>query len=78
MQLVTLGEGETRKCMKRPTFYRHKRLLRESGVSWPGFDVFTLPDSVRPSDFVPIRSDPRHLGGEDPEVTRKLAPFRAA
>ncbi len=77
-QLVMMGEGETRKGLTRPTFYRHRKLLKDSGVSWLGSDVFTLPDSLIPADFVPRRSDPRHVGGEDPEVSRKLAPFRAA
>lgn len=78
-QLVTLGEHETKRVMQRRTFYRHKQLLREAGVSWVGSDVVVVPKrSSLPDDFSPTERSPYRVAGEDPAVSRKLAPFRAA
>ncbi len=78
-QLVTLGEHEVRDHMPDRTFRRHKALLRDAGVSWIGADVLVVPKvSSLPADFSPTRRDRRRVHGEDPEVARKLEPFRAA
>jgi II/X family phage/plasmid replication protein len=78
-QLVTLGQHETKKAMKRPTFYRHLKELKDAGVSWIGADVLVVPKvSSLPADFSPTERDPRRRGGEDPKVAELLAPYRAA
>ena len=78
-QLVTLGEKETRRHMADRTYHRHKKELIDAGVSWIGSDVLVVPKvSSLPADFSPTKRDPRRVAGEDLEVTRKLAPFRAA
>lgn len=80
MQLCTMGEPEVRDSMKNRirTFYRHRKLLRDAGISWLGSDVVVLEDSLLPSDFVPLPTDPRRISGESPEVAKKLAPYRVA
>lgn len=78
-ELSTLGEGITRQHMAISTFYRHRKMLQDSCVSWVGSDVLVLDNVASfPQDFAPLRSDPRRLQGEDPEVAAKLAPYRAA
>lgn len=78
-QLVTLGEHETSRAMKRPTFYRHRKELKDAGVSWIGSDVLVMPKlSSLPPDFSPTERDPRRVSGEDPKVRELLAPYRAA
>jgi hypothetical protein len=78
-QLSTLGEGITRQHIARPTFYRHRKMLQDACVSWVGSDVLVLDNVASfPQDFSPVRTDPRRLTGEDPEVAAKLAPYRAA
>lgn len=78
-QLVTLGEYETRKHIPRTTWYRHKQLLSEAGISWIGSDVVIVPTrSSLPDDFSPTENSPYRLSGEDPAVAAKLAPYRAA
>lgn len=78
-QLSTLGEKITREHIARRTFYRHRKMLQDAGVSWVGSDVLVVEKvSSLPQDFAPLRSDPRRLAGEDPGVSRQLAPFRAA
>jgi II/X family phage/plasmid replication protein len=72
-QLSTLGEHETRKHMKRRTFYLHKKQLREAGVSWIGSDVVLVPTrSSLPADFSPVEASPYRIVAEDPAVTAKL------
>jgi II/X family phage/plasmid replication protein len=79
-QLVTLGERETRRHIPARTFYRHKKLLIDAGVSWIGADVVVLPSSHSklPEDFAPTEHSPYRLSGEDLAVSSKLAPYRAA
>lgn len=64
--------------MSRRTFYHHKKLLREAGVSWTGTDVIIQKDSLIPEGFSPVRTDPRRLIDEAPEVSKALAPFTVA
>lgn len=77
-RLVLGGEAEARKALTKPTFYRHKKLIKDAGCNWIGSDVFSVSEGLYPADFRPLPSDPRRVRGEDPEVSRKLAPYRAA
>jgi hypothetical protein len=36
---LVYGEQVTKRKMKKPMFYRHRKELSEAGVSWHGFDV---------------------------------------
>jgi len=78
-QLVTLGEHETRRHLPRRTWYRHKKDLIAAGVAWIGADVVVLPSSSSlPDDFTVGPNSPYRMSGEASEVSRKLAPYRAA
>lgn len=78
-KLCTLGEEAVSKMMAKATFYRHRDLLLKAGCDWK---LSLLHEDARcslvPANFAPIRTDPRRLVGEDPEVVRQLAPFREA
>lgn len=72
------GEDHVRQNQSRSTYYRHRRLLRDAGVSWIGHDIHVVlrdPGSGL-EDFVPLPEDPRHSSGEHPDVTQKLRPHR--
>jgi II/X family phage/plasmid replication protein len=71
------GEQVTKRKMKKPTFYRHRKELSEAGVSWHGSDVAIVQAGPIPAGFSPIRSDPRRVTGEDARVIQLLAPYRA-
>jgi hypothetical protein len=79
LELSALGEDFTRARLARATFYKHRQKLTAAGCSWHGGDV-KLDTSVRlvPEDFSPVRSDPRRLTDEAPEVASLLAPYRVA
>jgi II/X family phage/plasmid replication protein len=77
MQLAALGEDHVKRGMNRATFYRQRKQLVEAAIAWHGADVCIVPGvSAVPRGFAPIRSDPRRMIGEAPEVARQLAPFR--
>lgn len=79
LQLAALGEDAVKRDSAARTFYRHRKLLLDAAVSWHGADVGVVDGgSIVPADFAPVRRDPRRVTGEDPEVSRKLLPYRAA
>lgn len=79
MQLAALGEDEVKRQMTRTSFYRQRRQLQDAGVEWCGADVRIVPSvSLVPAGFAPVRSDPRRLTAEAPEVRLALAPWRNA
>jgi II/X family phage/plasmid replication protein len=71
----SLGEEEVRSSISRPTFYRHRKLLQDAGVSWFGGDV-VIATSAIPEGFSLRRSDPRRLTGESDAVRIALMPWR--
>lgn len=79
LQFAALGEDVAREHMPRATYFRHRRLLQDAGVSWQGADVCVVqrPSAV-PADFSPRRSDPRRLAGECDQVRAELAAYRVA
>lgn len=77
MQLSALGEEETKKGMKRSTFFLHRKQLVDAACSWHSSDIGKVAQ-IFPVDFRPVSSDPRCLKGEDPKVTKQLDPYRAA
>lgn len=60
-RLSAVGEKEVKKTMTKRTFYRHRELLEKAGVSWKGTDVVIRMLELVPSDFSPVRKDPRRL-----------------
>lgn len=72
-RFATLGEQEARKNMPRRTYYRHKKQLTEAGCSWHVSDVVLIrASSAVPAGFSPVRSDPRRMTVEAPEVITAL------
>jgi II/X family phage/plasmid replication protein len=78
LEFSAMGEASVRSHLPVRTFYRHRKLLAEAGCSWQGSDVKLDEERPRlvPEDFSPIRTDPRRLVGEAPEVALMLAPYR--
>jgi II/X family phage/plasmid replication protein len=74
-KLSTLGEDYVKKSLPKKTFYRHRNQLKEVGISWTGTDVVLEKKPSILDDFVPLKSDPRRLVIECPEVEAKLKPF---
>jgi II/X family phage/plasmid replication protein len=70
-KLVQFGEFRTKETISRATFYRHKKLLVEAGVSWFCSVVNLKPFSIVPEDFS-FTSDRYVLADVDPEVMEKL------
>lgn len=70
-KLVQFGEERTKETISRATFYRHKKLLVEAGVSWFASAVNLKPFSIVPEDFS-FTSDRYVLADVDPEVMEKL------
>ena len=50
IKLATFGENHTKQQMSKATFYRHKQLLSDVGISWIGTDI-TINKSIIPDDF---------------------------
>jgi II/X family phage/plasmid replication protein len=71
IKLVQFGEERTKETISRATFYRHKKLLVEAGVSWFCSVVNLKPFSIVPEDFS-FTSDRYVLDEVDPEVIAKL------
>lgn len=70
-KLVQFGESRTKETISRATFYRHKKLLIEAGVSWFCSVVNLKPFSIVPEDFS-FTSNRYVLDEVDPEVIAKL------
>lgn len=77
MQLSAMGEEETRKGMKRATYFLHRKQLMDAGCSWHSSDIAQVAQ-LFPIDFIPVSSSPYAVTGEHPTVTKQLDPFRAA
>ncbi len=65
-QMATIGEAETKAAYPRATFYRHRKLLEEAGITWHQADsrLIERTSSELPDDFQLIRSDPRRCTRE--------------
>lgn len=70
-KLVQFGEERTKETISRATFYRHKKLLVEAGVSWFCSVVNLKPFSIVPEDFS-FTSEKYVLADVDREVIEKL------
>lgn len=72
--LSTRGEDAVRCSYTRATFYRNRRHLEKSGVSWHQTDNRLVDRStVQPSNFSPIRSDPRRCTAQVRETPAFLS-----
>lgn len=70
-KLVQFGEIATKETMSKATFYRHKKILMESGISWQCSVVNLKPFSIVPPDFS-FLNDNYAYDDVEPEVTKKL------
>lgn len=78
-EFAAIGEDSARKTMKRSKFYEHRKLLEQAGCSWHLSDIHLAPAvSAIPLGFSPVRSDPRRLITEAPEVVQALEGLRLA
>ncbi|HJV82447.1 phage/plasmid replication protein, II/X family [Noviherbaspirillum sp.] len=70
-QMATVGEKETKAAYPRATFYRHRKMLEEAGITWHQADsrLIERTDTSLPDDFQLIRSDPRRCTREVIEGT---------
>lgn len=57
--MAVRGDVIARERYTKPTFYRNRKLLEESGVSWRGSDVFIVANDSPIHDFTPMRVDRR-------------------
>jgi II/X family phage/plasmid replication protein len=77
VRFSTKGEDWARERMTHDTFYRHRRQLVASGVSWHGTDIHLVERfSLVPAGFSPTLRDPRRMMGEALQVVRCLEPYR--
>ena len=60
-RLALFGENYCKNSINRVTFWRHKKLLIQAGISWLCTDVILQDFAVVPIDFKPLRSDCRRL-----------------
>lgn len=70
-KLVQFGESQAKETVSTRTFYRHKKLLVEAGVSWLCSVANLKQFSVVPEDFS-FTSDRYVMDEVDPEVMAKL------
>jgi hypothetical protein len=79
MKMAEKGEDWARSmATSEKTFFRHRKLILDTGCSWIHVDANPGAQSDVPEGFSPVRSDPRRLSEEDPRVTQLLKPFADA
>lgn len=79
LQFAALGEKVARQHIPRSTFYRLRKQLQDAGISWNAADVQIVESaSSIPAGFSPVRTDPRRLIEEAPEVVSALRPYLLA
>lgn len=78
LQLAAVGEREVRQNMARPTFYRQRKQLMDSGCSWAATDVVVLKTSAIPAGFSPTRGDRHRLTDEAEQVRLQLYSYNRA
>lgn len=69
--LSTMGEMNLKKSLTKATFYRHRKLLQDAGVSWNNTDI-TRQESIIPFDFVPVSTSKYCLHDVHP-IFQKIA-----
>lgn len=77
-KLTTLGEASVKKDMPLRTYYRQIKQLKDACVTWLGSDVILLDHSLIPKGFSPVRSDPRRLVDESPEIIEQYNKYGVA
>lgn len=55
-QLTTLSEDYVKMNYKKSTFYKYRKLLKESGITWHNTDIQLKSLSLVPQDFSPLNS----------------------
>lgn len=70
-KLVQFGEVQAKETISRATFYRHKKMLIEAGVTWNCAEVNLKQFSIVPEDFT-FTNEKYVLDDVDQEVIEKL------
>lgn len=70
-KLVQFGEVQAKETISRATFYRHKKMLIEAGVTWNCAEVNLKQFSIVPEDFI-FTNEKYVLDDVDQEVIEKL------
>lgn len=70
---TTLGEDYAKTQMSESTFYRHKKDLKDSGISWLGTNVTLKDSNLIPLDFTPLLKDVRIFNHTDEKIIKALA-----
>lgn len=78
--LTTQGETKVKEKINKRTFYRHRKLLVDNGISWKGTDVVLRSDLMKliPDDFQPYSDNKYCLNDECQEMKKELGIFRVA
>ncbi len=71
--LTTLGEDYAKKQMSKTTFYRHRKDLKDIGISWFGTNVTLKDSTLIPVNFTPSINDIRRVEYTDPKILNALA-----
>lgn len=71
-RLAAMGESVVKAQVPLRTYYRHRRMLKESGCGWLGTDVTVRNFTLVPQNFVPARSDSRRQSDVHPMVVSEL------
>lgn len=73
IKLASLGEDRVKSLMSKPTFYRHRKQLMDSNISWLQSDILVVEQySKVPSGFVPLMNDVHRCVDVDPIVLQEL------
>ena len=73
-----MGEKQLKERLKRTTYYRHIKLLKDAGISWLGTDIKVKDTYIVPADFAPIRNDIRRLTEISSIVQEKIMLYKTA
>lgn len=71
--LTTLGEDYAKQQMTKTTFYRHRKDLKDCGISWFGTNVTLKESNLLPVDFTPSIKDIRKVDYTDEKIIKALA-----
>jgi II/X family phage/plasmid replication protein len=83
LRMSNFGIKRYQESVKKSTYYKHLKLLREAGISVNlanevNFeDIVGFEENLLPEDFQPLRDDPRRMSGEDPQIDVLISKMQA-
>lgn len=72
LKFSAFGEEESKREMPRATFYRHRKMLKDLGISWTGTDISIEYMQSCPIDFQPYLNSRHRLTYEAGEELMRL------